>query len=327
MASFDIIETLDALPEPLQGAAIAIGNFDGCHRGHQTVFSNAITDAKQAGSKSILLTFEPHPQDLFAPEPKMFRITPPPVKAKLAKAMGFDAIILAPFDKKFASLAPADFVQDYLVEKLKIRHACVGADFHFGAKRAGTPEYLSASGALHGFTTNVQQMIIEAEEPISSSRVRARLGLGEVESAAKLLGYHWLLTGEVIHGEKRGRELGFPTANMRLDKNNHLRHGIYAVRMKVDGTIYDGAASYGHRPTFDNGAALLETFLFDFDGDLYGKNVEVMFFAHLRDEEKFSDIDALKIQIEADCQIARELLAKAKPYSDIDTQLGFFPLA
>lgn len=324
MAAFTIINTLDELPAELQGAAIAIGNFDGCHRGHQTVFANATADAKASGSKSIMLTFEPHPQDLFAPEPKMFRLTPPATKAALAKAFGFDAVILAPFDKKFASLAPADFVQDYLVNTLKIRHACVGADFHFGAKRAGTPEYLHASGALHGFTTNVQEMIIETEEPISSSRVRARLGLGEVESASTLLGYHWLLSGEVIHGEKRGRELGFPTANMVLDKNNHLRHGIYAVRMKVDGKVYDGAASYGRRPTFDNGAALLETFLFDFNGDLYGKTVEVMFFAHLRDEEKFTDIDALKIQIEADCNIARELLAKAKPLSNIDKGLGFF---
>lgn len=324
MSSFVIIDTLDELPKELQGAAIAIGNFDGCHRGHQTVFANATDNAKSANSKSILLTFEPHPQDLFAPEPQMFRLTPPDVKAKLAKAMGFDAVILAPFDKKFASMAPVDFVENYLVKKLHIRHACVGADFHFGAKRAGTPEYLSASGALHGFSVDVQDMIIETEEPISSSRVRARLGLGEVESAAKLLGYHWLVASEVVHGAKRGRELGFPTANMILDKNNHLKHGIYAVRMKVDGKIYDGAASYGHRPMFDNGAALLETYLFDFDGDLYGKNVEVMFFAHLRDEENFTDVDALKVQINADCNISRELLAKAKPLSAIDEGLGFF---
>lgn len=324
MSSFTIIENLEPLPKHLQGAAIAIGNFDGCHRGHQTVFANAISDAKAAGSKAVLLTFEPHPQDLFAPEPRMFRLTPPLIKTELAKALGFDAVILAPFDKKFASLAPAQFVEDYLVNNLKVRHACVGADFHFGAKRAGTPEYLAASGALHGFSVNVQDMIIETEEPISSSRVRARLALGEVESAAKLLGYHWLVSGEVVHGAKRGRELGFPTANMILDKNNHLKHGIYAVRMNVDGKIYGGAASYGHRPMFDNGAALLETYLFDFDGDLYGKTVEVMFFAHLRDEENFTDVDALKVQINADCNVSREFLAKAKPLSAIDEGLGFF---
>jgi riboflavin kinase/FMN adenylyltransferase len=314
------------LPARLRGGVVAIGNFDGVHRGHQAVLDKALDEARRLGVPALVLTFVPHPRQVFRPEQTLFVLTPPPMKARLLEALGFDAVVEQDFTPAFAAQSPEAFVTDVLERCLGISHAVTGFDFHFGKDRQGGPAFLAAAGERHGFgVTLVEAFCDEGAEIISSSRIRALLGAGDVSEVAGLLGYRFTVEAEVVGGQKLGRTLGFPTANMALPADCGLRHGIYAVRFRrPDGSLHDGVASFGRRPTVDdNGAPLLETFLFDFSGDLYGEVCSVSFFGWLRGEEKFDGLDALVAQIRRDEAEARALLSGVRPLSELDRRISF----
>lgn len=314
------------LPEHLRGGVVAIGNFDGVHRGHQAVLERALAEARRHSVPALVLTFEPHPRQIFRPHEAHFVLTPPQMKARLLYALGFAAVVEQPFTREFAGHSAETFVTDILEHNLGITHVVTGFDFHFGKDRQGGPAYLMAAGERHGFgVTLVDAFRDEGAEVISSSRIRALLSAGEPAVAAGLLGYRYTVQSAVIGGQKLGRTLGFPTANMQLSPETTLREGIYAVRFRrADGALHDGVASFGRRPTVDeNGSPLLETFLFDFSGDLYGETCAVSLFGYLRGEKKFDGLDALVAQMKRDEEEARALLAGVRPLSDLDAKIAF----
>ncbi len=301
----------DAPAGALRGAAVAIGNFDGVHRGHKAVIAAALSRARSLSKPAAALTFEPHPRAFFNPHEPLFRLTDETAKLRLLAATGLDGAIVLTFDAALAKLTAEDFVQRVLVERLAISGAAIGFNFHFGANRAGSPEFLQTQGKRHGFAVDIVPPLRDGDRPVSSGPIRAALAAGRLDDAAEFLDYPWFVSGTVIHGDKRGRELGFPTANLALDPTCALRHGIYAVRAAAAGRRYDGVASFGRRPMFDTGAVLLEIFLFDFDGDLYGVNIDVAFIAWLREEAMFASAEELVLQMEEDSRLARAALARA----------------
>jgi riboflavin kinase/FMN adenylyltransferase len=302
----------DSAPaDALRGAVVAIGNFDGVHRGHRAVIAAALARAKMAGRPAAAMTFEPHPAAILRPQQPMFRLTDASGKLRLLAATGLDGAVVLTFDAALASLSPEEFVQRILVKRYDIAGATVGFDFHFGKNRMGSPAFLQGEGARHGFTVDVLPPLQDEGRPVSSGTIRTALAAGRVIEAAELLGYPWFASATVIAGDRRGRELGYPTANMRLDPACGLKHGIYAVRVGVGGRLHDAVASFGRRPMFDNGAPLLEVFLFDFDGDLYGQSLDVAFIAWIRQERQFDSIEALVRQMDEDSALAREALARA----------------
>jgi riboflavin kinase/FMN adenylyltransferase len=263
------------------------------------------------GGPSAALTFEPHPRAFFNPDDPLFRLTPEAAKLRLLAATGLDGAIVLTFNAELAKLSAQDFVQRVLVDRFAISGAAIGFNFHFGANRAGSPEFLQAQGKQHGFTVDIVPPLLDGGRPVSSGPIRSALAAGRLDDAAEFLGYPWFVSGTVIHGDKRGRELGFPTANLRLDPACALRHGIYAVRTAIAGRRYDGVASFGRRPMFDSGAVLLEIFVFDFSGDLYGANIDVAFIAWLRDEAMFASAADLMRQMKEDSRLAREALVRS----------------
>ena len=308
--AFKILRDGDAGGD-LRGAVLAIGNFDGVHRGHQAVVAAAIGRGRQLGRPVAALTFEPHPRSYFRPDEPLFRLTDAATKLRLLAHMGLDGAIVLAFDQRLADMPAEDFVQHMLVERLAIAGATVGFDFHFGRARRGSPAFLAEAGVRAGFPVDIIMPLEDEGRPVSSSGIRAALAEGRVVEAAELLGHPWFVSGTVEHGEKRGRELGFPTANLRLDAGCGLRHGIYAVRIGLAGRQHDAVASFGRRPTFDNGAPLLEVFVFDFAGDLYGQALDVAFVGWIRPELRFDGIDALVARMHEDSRLARETLGRA----------------
>jgi riboflavin kinase/FMN adenylyltransferase len=310
-ASFAVIRDGASVPALLRRGFVAIGNFDGVHRGHGAVLDVAKAHAKKNGAATLALTFEPHPRTFFKPDAPVFRLTPENAKLRLFAANGLDGAVVMQFNTELASRTAEEFVSKILVGWLGISGVVVGHDFHFGAKRQGTPAFLVDAGKRHGFAVEIVSPLNDNGTPVSSGKIREALAAGNIAQANKLLGHSWFAEGEVIHGEKRGRELGFPTANIRLDPSCKLKHAIYAVHAHVGGKRYDAVASYGRRPQFDNGAPLLETFLFDFAGDLYGQEMTVEFVGFIREEAKFESLDVLIGQMNRDSDAARALLAKA----------------
>lgn len=326
MADFARIADLSTLPGRLQGGVVAIGNFDGVHRGHQVVLSRALDEARAIGAPALALTFEPHPRQFFRPDVPLFRLTPPDLKARLIETLGFDAVVELPFTAGFAAQSAEEFVDRILIEGLGIRHVVTGFDFHFGKDRKGGPAFLMQAGRAKGFQVSLLDAYRdEGAEVISSSRIRELLCNGDVAQSAGLLGYRYTVEGVVSRGKQLGRTLGYPTANKALADDNGLRHGIYAVRLRdASGTLHDGVASFGRRPTVDDaGAPLLETFVFDFSGDLYGQTCTVSFFGFLRGEEKFSSLDDLVVQMKRDEEEARALLAGVRPLGPLDIRMAF----
>ena len=321
--AFQRLDSLDSVPASLRGAYVAIGNFDGVHRGHQVVLETLLERARAAGVPALMLTFEPHPRDVFAPAPFMFRLTDGTAKARLAEALGLDAVAVLNFDHAFSQIEAEDFVGRFLVEALGVTGVIVGADFHFGRQRRGTPNFLKASGEALGFAVETLDLKDEGDEPISSSRIRAALSEGAVTAANRLLGYHWFFTGCVVKGDQRGRELGYPTANTMTPTGFQLAQGVYAVRARLGDRLFDGVAAYG-KPMFDNQRPPFETHLFDFDEDIYGRTIEVALVAHIRGQEVFSGLDALIAAMDRDSRKAREALAAARPLTELDAGLGFF---
>ncbi|CAN1487482.1 RibF FAD synthase [Rhabdaerophilaceae bacterium] len=291
---------------------VAIGNFDGAHRGHASVASAARQVAaphRGRTSPVIALTFDPHPRAYFRPHKPFFRLTEPHQRAAALESLGFDAMVTLTFDDKLAGMSADGFVRTILCDILRVSAVVVGSDFHFGKDRAGTPDFLAAAGREHGFLVRFVPPFRDLDGSIvSSSEIRKALSEGDISRATRLLGRPYEVEGTVIHGAKRGRELGYPTANIALPRESLLKFGVYAVRMVVDGVTRPGVASFGRRPMFDNGAPLLEVFLFNFSGDLYGKHVRVSVAAFIREEEKFSSLDALITQMDLDQSRARRLL-------------------
>lgn len=324
--SFSRVSGDGPVPPDLRGGVVAIGNFDGVHRGHQAVLERALDEARHRRVPALVLTFEPHPRSVFRPEVPLFILTPPPVKAMLLAALGFDGVVEKSFTRAFAGQSAEEFVTGILEGNLGVGHAVTGFDFHFGKNRQGGPAFLMQSGERHGFgVTLVDAFRDEGAEIVSSSRIRALLEAGEPAEAAGLLGYRFTVAAEIVKGKQLGRTLGFPTANMQLPACTALRHGIYAVRLRrPDGSLHDGVASFGRRPTVDDdGAPLLETFVFDFSGDLYGETCQVSFFGYLRGEEKFAGLEQLTAQMRRDEDEARALLSGVRPLSELDAKVTF----
>ena len=308
---FPVCRDGEPIPTALRGAVLAIGNFDGVHRGHQALLAAAREAARTLRRPCATLTFEPHPRAFFKPDEPLFLLTPEPVKLALFARNGLDGAFVRRFDQTFASLSAEVFVTQLLVGELGISGVVVGHDFHFGHRREGDPARLEELSRSHGVSCGVIPAVLDGDRVVSSSSIRAALEHGDVRSANRLLGYRWFVRGEVRHGDKRGRTLGYPTANLRLRDDCRLRHGIYAVRALTEGEAFDAVASFGRRPTFDNGAPLLEVHLFDFAGDRYGRSLDVEFVDWIRAEERFEDVAALVARMDRDGARARAILAEA----------------
>ncbi|MFL4969215.1 MAG: bifunctional riboflavin kinase/FAD synthetase [Xanthobacteraceae bacterium] len=297
--------------DALKGAVVALGNFDGVHLGHRQVIATAQARAATLGALAAVLTFEPHPRIFFKPDEPLFRLTDETNKLRLLAATGLTGAVVMTFDAALASLSAQDFVDRILLDRLAIAGAVVGSNFHFGRQRTGSPDFLIAEGKRRGFAVDIVPVFTHGGRPVSSGPIREALAGGNVGEAADLLGYPWFVAGRVIEGDKRGRELGFPTANLRLDPDCRLRYGIYAVRVGIGDRRYGGVASFGRRPMFATPTPLLEVFLFDFSGDLYGRSIDVAFISWIREEMRFAGIAALIAQMDKDSAQARAMLAAA----------------
>jgi riboflavin kinase / FMN adenylyltransferase len=306
-----VLDGIASVPPAARGAVLAIGNFDGVHRGHQALLRVAREEAARLGAPAGVILFEPHPREFFLPDRPHFRLTPRARKLELMEHFGLDLAVVLRFDAALAGLAAEEFIERVVVRALAARHVVVGYDFHFGKGRTGNPETMRRAGEAHGFGVTVVAQVADAGEVFSSGAVRAALAEGDVERAARVLGHWWRVKGQVIGGFKRGTGMGFPTANVALSPGTQLAHGIYAVRVHRGEQVYSGAAYLGTRPTFDDGAPMLEVFLFDFDGDLYGQEIAVELIAHIRGDAKFDSMEALKEQIARDCAQAQALLEAA----------------
>jgi riboflavin kinase/FMN adenylyltransferase len=300
-------------PHGLTGAVYAIGNFDGLHLGHQAVIGRAVSLAKKKAAPSALLTFEPHPADFFAGRPVVFRLTPLGEKASLCERLGLNGLVLIGFDASLAGMTAEEFIAKILVARLAAAAVVVGWDFHFGKGRAGSPVTLAEAGARYGFDVEIVSKVEDSAGIVSSSAIREALEHGDLATAARGLGRNYSVLGRVISGQRLGRTLGAPTANIALEPTNRLAHGIYAVVARVDGRAFPAVASFGTRPTVDDGPALLEVHLLDFDGDLYGREMEVEFIERIRDELKFDSLPALKAEMERDKERARAILESRVP--------------
>jgi riboflavin kinase/FMN adenylyltransferase len=307
------MERLDggsAVPASLRGGIVALGNFDGFHKGHQAVVGRAVARARAEGRPARVATFDPHPMRFFRPDSPWFRLTTMDQRARLFEAAGVDAMYVFRFDAAFASAGPDAFVTDWLVARLGAAGVLTGEDFTFGKNRGGDVGLLATLGRTHGFSAEAVAPVAEDGLPVSSTRIREALRTGDCETAARLLTRPFTIEGVVEHGDKRGRAIGYPTANLSLDRYVRPRFGVYAVRGGLeDGRVLEGAANLGIRPTFEPPKELLEPYFFDFSGDLYGQAIGVELISFLRPEAKFEGIDALVAQMERDCAEARKRLA------------------
>lgn len=303
------------MPDSLRGAIIALGNFDGFHRGHQAVAGEAIAWARAEGRPAILATFDPHPVRYFAPDTPPFRLTTLDQRQELFEAAGADAMLVFAFDAQLAGTTATDFVQDLLVHRLGAAGVVTGEDFSFGKGRGGNVQVLAELGAATGMRSRAVHAISEDGAVVSSSRIREALQSGDCATATHLLTRPFAIRGTVEHGAKLGRSIGYPTANLALGTYLRPAYGIYAVTgLLPGGRIVHGAANLGIRPSFDPPIELLEPYFFDFTGDLYGQEIEVALHHYLRPEAKFDSLDELTAQMERDCLDARRLL-EAKPGS------------
>jgi riboflavin kinase/FMN adenylyltransferase len=306
-----VVNGTSDVPLAALGGVLAIGNFDGVHRGHQALLQTATDRAAELGAPSGAILFEPHPREFFQPGQPHFRLTPLKRKLELLEQFGLDVAIVLTFDAALAGLPAEDFIARVVAGALAARHVVIGYNFRFGKGRTGDAETMRRAGSARGFGVTVVPQVGEAGAVLSSGAVRAALARGEVAGAARILGHWWRVSGPVIGGFGRGSGLGFPTANIALAPGTDLAHGIYAARVYADGKAYGGAAYLGTRPTFDDGVPLLEVFLFGFEGDLYGREIAVEFIDYVRPDAKFSSMEALKEQIARDCARARAILEAA----------------
>ncbi|MEO1407129.1 MAG: riboflavin biosynthesis protein RibF [Pseudomonadota bacterium] len=297
------------LPQETAGMAIALGNFDGIHAGHRAV----IDAAKATGHRLGVATFEPPPRSLFRPEDPPFRILTPERRNANLLSLGVEAVFELPFTSDMAAMTDEEFARNVLHDGLKVAHVAVGFDFRFGRGRMGDAPRLASFGRAMGFGVTIVEKIESLGDKASSTAMRQALRAGMPEKVAELLGDYWMVEGIVEHGEKRGRTIGFPTANMHLGDLIHPRHGIYAVRARIAGEDIwrDGVANFGRTPTTGIRDPLLETVIFDWDGDLYGKRLDVAFVAFLRPEQKFDSMELMIEQMHRDVDAAKAALVTA----------------
>lgn len=319
----DVVRSWREVPPHLKGAVLAIGNFDGVHRGHQAVLNEARRIAEAEGRRSGAVVFDPHPRQFFAPDEPFFLLTPLPVKLELLAALGLDQAIVIPFDRELSSLSADAFAADVLGGAFGASHVVVGYDFTYGKGRTGSVEQLEAIGKKCAFGVDVVSPVGLDDGPtFSSSAIRDHLRRGEVREAAEQLGYWWRVRGQVSPGAGRGKGLGFPTLNFKLAPGQDVRHGIYAMRVDLEGVRHLAAGYLGPRPTFGESEPVLEAYLLDFAGDLYGKEVEAEFIAFLRADRAFQSSAALAAQMEEDCARTRSVLLEV----EADDPMRRFPL-
>ncbi len=296
---------------PWRGGIVALGNFDGFHRGHQAVVGRAVALARAQGRPAIVATFDPHPVRWFKPDVPPFRLTSLDQRAALFAAAGADAMLVFRFDGELAGVSAEDFITDRLIARAGAAGVVTGEDFTFGRARGGNTRVLAEIGSAHGLVVETVGPVTEHGETISSSRIRDALQAGDCATATRLLTRPFAIRSVVQHGDKVGRTIGYPTANIDMADYLRPRYGIYAVRGRLgDGRVLDGAANLGVRPSFDPPKELLEPYFFDFSGDLYGEQIEVELHAFIRPEAKFNDLDALTAQMERDCDRARDILSR-----------------
>jgi len=305
-----VVRHFEYVPPAAKGALVAIGNFDGVHRGHQALIAAGKRQAGAMGAPFGILVFEPHPQEFFKKGGEKFRLTPFRPKAEMLCKLGVDVLFAVPFNARLAAMPAKGFIADVLVGGLSVRNVITGGDFQFGKGRGGDAALLAAEGVRLGFGASVFNVVMAAgDQKISSTDIRAALKRGDPKGAARLLGHDWTVSGHVRGGDKRGRTIGFPTANVSLKGYLEPALGVYAVRAAAGGVTYDGVANFGKRPTFDKQDTLLEVHLFDFDGDLYGRQLDTSFVDFIRPERRMSGLEELKAQIAADSATARGMLA------------------
>lgn len=304
------LDSLQPVPEAMRGAIVALGNFDGFHLGHQAVVGEAIRWARAEGRRAIVATFDPHPVRYFAPDAAPFRLTTLDQRQELFAAAGADAMLVIHFGAGVAGMTALEWIEQWLAGHLGAAGVVTGEDFTFGKGRSGNANVLASEGPRFGLSARAVGPVTLEGEVVSSSRIREALQAGDCETAARLLTRPFAIRGMVQHGDKLGRTINFPTANIDIGMYLRPRYGIYAVTGRLpDGRILNGAANLGIRPTFDPPKELLEPHFFDFAGDLYGQEIEVAFHHFLRPEAKFDGLDALVAQIARDCDDARRLLA------------------
>lgn len=298
-------------PDEARGAVIALGNFDGIHRGHQAVLGKACRIASDLGAPSAVMTFEPHPVNLFKSDIQPFRLTDENTKAQLIEKTGIDIMFRINFDKEFASITADDFIKNILVDCCRVRHVVIGYDFIFGNKRSGNAQLLEEKARIYGFGFSKVESAGEKEEVFSSTKVRQYLSEGKLKEASNILGRNHFFCGKVISGDKRGRTIGFPTANIDLGNLLRPKNGVYAVIVKIEGSdkIYKAVANIGKKPTFNSKDDVgLEVHIFDFNSNIYDKTIEVQLVEYIREEKRFNGIEELKGQIEKDCFSAKKFL-------------------
>ena len=306
------VRRLSQLTPPPGGSVVTIGNFDGVHLGHREIFRRVVGAARACQASAAVITFEPHPLRLLAPERAPLRINTPAEKVRLIRASCIDLLAILPFTRKMAALSAAEFVERILVEKLAVRHLVIGYDYAFGRNRQGDAVFLAAAAKEHGFTLDVLEPLRAGEEVYSSTRIRQTLLRGDVRGVVGVLGRHFTLDGTVVSGDGRGRQLGFPTANLQTSKELLPADGVYAVKVRLGRRMYDGVVNLGQRPTFPGAASTLEIHLLDYSGNLYGKRLRLYFVDRLRDEQRFSSVPELLSAIRGDIARARAILATTR---------------
>ncbi|MCF6266245.1 MAG: bifunctional riboflavin kinase/FAD synthetase [Desulfuromusa sp.] len=304
----DILKSLDALPLSFGSSAVTLGNFDGVHLGHRELFRHLVKAARQLNCPSVVYTFDPHPLKFFAPDKAPLLLNTPEEKRRLIAASHIDYLIESPFTTQFATMSPEQFVDDILLAKLHVKALVVGYDYAFGKKRRGDTNFLQAYGKEKGFTVEVLQPVGDDDLPYSSTRIRSMIASGDVAGVVHLLGRQYNLEGCVVPGNQRGRELGFPTANLETDKEQLPASGVYAVKVRYGLQEYSGVVNIGNRPTFGGKNSTIEVYLLDFTGQLYGEKLRIYFVERLRGEQKFSSINELVGAIEGDIVQARQIL-------------------
>jgi riboflavin kinase/FMN adenylyltransferase len=324
-----LLRAHEPIPREFLHAVVAIGNFDGLHRGHQELLAVARDQAERSGKPWGIVTFEPHPRSFFKPGEPVFRLTPLPLKARLAAVLGASFVLSLTFDKVFSLLEPDAFIQQYLVGKMKVAHVVTGYDFHFGKGRRGNPAILREQGQQLGFDVTIVDQVADegdSHSPFSSSSIRSALRRGHMIAAAKELGYYWTVMGEVVRGDQRGRAIGFPTANIILEDGAEPIRGIFAVRVRDGGVknskAWAGAGYFGDRPTFETTQTFLEVHLFDMSEDLYGRTLLMEFIDLIRPDQKFNSVEELVHQMKLDCVQAKARLQNLS----LDNPCAAYPL-
>lgn len=308
----NIIKSLDELTRLIPSSVVTLGNFDGVHLGHRELFRHLVKTARQLNCPSVVFTFDPHPLKFLAPERAPRLLNTPEEKHRLIAASHIDYLIETPFTAEFSAMTPEQFIEDILIAKLQIKALVVGYDYAFGKGRRGNTEFLKTYGNEKGFAVEVLQPVGADGLPYSSTRVRKMVAAGDVTAVVRLLGRQYNLEGVVVPGDQRGRELGFPTANLETDKEQLPASGVYAVKVRHGQQEYSGVVNIGKRPTFGGKSSTIEVYLLDYTGQLYGQKLRIYFVERLRDEQKFTSISNLVDAIETDIVRARQILQTVK---------------